>query len=369
MCLGVISVILTLTSTNDKSPVSNLLSPDKQPDSNSATQSPHSEPHQAYANLSPDEVLNSVEEFGLRCDGRLLALNSYENRVYRVGLDDGSSVVAKFYRPNRWSDHAILEEHRYTQALFEQEIPVVAPTTVDGETLLKTDKFRLSLFKNRGGRALDLENFDQLEQMGRFMGRIHQVGRSTPFKHRPTLDLKSFGHSPRAFILENNFIPTDLINAYDSLTAQLLQEAQHCYERAGDLALIPCHGDAHPSNILWTDDGPHIVDFDDARTAPAMQDLWMFLSGDRADQTAGLDAVLAGYTEFSDFDARELHLIEALRTLRLIHYYGWLAKRWDDPAFKRAFPWFNTQRCWEDHILSLREQAALLHEEPLTWFG
>ncbi len=324
---------------------------------------------QAYANLSPDEVLNSVEKFGLLCDGRLLALNSYENRVYRVGLEGGGNVVAKFYRPKRWTDEAILEEHLFTQELFEQEIPVVAPNSVDGITLLKTTNFRIALFDNRGGRALDLEDFDQLEQMGRFMGRIHQVGRSKPFLHRPTLDIQSFGYQPRSFVLDNDFIPADLIDAYSSLTEQLLQEAEQCYQRAGDVTLIPCHGDAHPSNILWTDDGPHIVDFDDARMAPAVQDLWMFLSGDRADQTAGLDAVLTGYTEFSDFDARELHLVEALRTLRLIHYYGWLAKRWDDPAFKRAFPWFNTQRCWEDHVLSLREQAALLHEPPLTWFG
>lgn len=324
---------------------------------------------QAYAKLSPSDVLNSIELFGLECDGRLLALNSYENRVYRVGLDDGSSVVAKFYRPGRWSDEAILEEHAFTLDLAELEIPVVAPTPIDNKTLLKTDDFRLSLFVNRGGRALDLENYDQLEQMGRFMGRIHRVGQSCNFAHRPTLNIDTFGHDARNFILQNNFIPRDLLEAYESLSAQLLDGVAQCYERAGSINLIRAHGDCHPSNILWTDNGPHIVDFDDARLAPAVQDLWMFLSGDRADQTVALDAVLTGYTEFCDFDARELHLIEALRTLRLIHYYGWLAKRWTDPAFKIAFPWFNTQRCWEDHILSLREQAALLHEAPLTWMG
>lgn len=326
----------------------------------------------AYAALSPDDVLNSVEEFGFRCDGRLLALNSYENRVYRLGLEDGSSIVAKFYRPQRWSDDAILEEHRFTQALAELEIPVVAPLEVEQQTLLHTEHFRLALFENRGGRAPDLEDFDQLEQMGRFMGRIHQVGQAQQFKHRPTLSIETFGYQPRDFILANNFIPDDLLEAYSSLTDQLLNEAAQCYERAaadGSIKLIHCHGDCHPSNVLWTDDGPHIVDFDDARMAPAVQDIWMFLAGDRADRTAGLDAVLAGYTEFCDFDARQLHLVEALRTLRLIHYYGWLARRWDDPAFKLAFPWFNSQRCWEDHVLSLREQAALLHEAPLEWYG
>ena len=348
------SVMLTLTLTNWSSPVNKFLT--------MVTQ-------QAYANLSPDQVLNSIEQFGYQCDGRLLALNSYENRVYRVGLETGGNIVAKFYRPNRWSDEAILEEHAFTQELAELEIPVVAPIITEGQTLLKTEEFRLSLFENRGGRALDLEDFDQLEQMGRFMGRIHKVAHGRPFEHRPTLNIDTFGHSPRSYILENNFLPPELVDAYSSLTEQLLSEAQHCYDRAGDVRLIACHGDAHPSNVLWTDNGPHIVDFDDARVAPSIQDLWMYLSGDRSDQTAALDAVLAGYTEFCEFDARELHLVEALRTLRLIHYFGWLAKRWDDPAFKRAFPWFNTQRCWEDHILSLREQAALLHEEPLTWFG
>lgn len=324
---------------------------------------------QSYANLSPSDVLNSVEEFGFQCDGRLLALNSYENRVYRVGLDDGSSVIAKFYRPHRWSDAAIIEEHKFTQELAELEIPVVAPMSIDGETLLHTELFRIALFANRGGRAPDLEDFEQLEQMGRFMGRIHRVGAAQAFTERPTLNIDTFGYAARQLVLDSNFVPQDLIAAYESLTEQLLLEAAQCYQRAGDVELIRCHGDCHPSNILWTDDGPHIVDFDDARMAPAVQDIWMFLAGDRPDQTAALDAVLTGYTEFCDFDARQLHIIEALRTLRLIHYYGWLAKRWEDPAFKLAFPWFNTQRCWEDHIQALREQASLLHESPLVWMG
>lgn len=323
----------------------------------------------AYAGLSPDDVLNAVEQFGLLCDGRLLALNSYENRVYRVGLDDGTSVVAKFYRPQRWSDAAILEEHSFTLELAELEIPVVAPQAFDDKTLLHTEHFRLAIFPNRGGRAPDLEDFDQLEMMGRFMGRIHRVGQMQGFQHRPELSIDSFGYAARDVVLQSGFIPPYLLQAYESLTKQLLEEAASCYQRAGDTQMIRCHGDCHPSNILWTDDGPHIVDFDDARMAPAVQDIWMFLSGDRMEMTAALDAVLSGYTEFCEFDGRQLHLIEALRTLRLIHYYGWLTKRWEDPAFKMAFPWFNTQSCWEDHIQSLREQASLLHEAPLHWMG
>ena len=323
----------------------------------------------AYKNLSPDDVLNTIDTFGYQTDGRLLALNSYENRVYRVGIADGSSVIAKFYRPQRWSDQAILEEHSFTNELYDLEIPVVPPIKFDGQTLLFYEDYRLALFPNRGGRAPDLESFEQLEQMGRFMGRIHQVGKNKSFSQRPTLDIQSFGYAPREFILQNNFIPADLLEAYTSLSEQLLVEASLCYERAGETVLIRCHGDCHPSNVLWTDEGPHIVDFDDARMAPSIQDIWMFVAGDRNDQTAFLDAVLSGYSEFCEFDPRELHLIEALRTLRLIHYYGWLAKRWDDPAFKMAFPWFNSQQCWEEHVLSLREQAALLHEEPLVWHG
>ncbi|NND80988.1 MAG: serine/threonine protein kinase [Gammaproteobacteria bacterium] len=323
----------------------------------------------AYANLSPDDVLNTIESFGFNCDGRMLALNSYENRVYRLGLDDGGSVVAKFYRPGRWSDAAILEEHAFTAELAALEVPVVAPMEIDGRTLLSNSDFRVAVFANRGGRAPDLEDYDQLEQMGRFMGRIHRAGQQRPFTDRPTLDIESFGHDARNAVLASDLLPAELRVVYESLTEQLLHEAGQCYERAGDVELIRCHGDCHPSNVLWTADGPHIVDFDDARMAPAVQDLWMFLAGDRADRTAALDAVLAGYTEFCEFDARQLHLIEALRTLRLIHYYGWLTRRWEDPAFKLAFPWFNTQRSWEDHILSLREQAALLHEPALHWMG
>lgn len=323
----------------------------------------------SFANLSPDEVLNSLDALGFHTDGRLLTLNSYENRVYRVGLEDGRSLVAKYYRPGRWSDEQILEEHTFTALLAEQEIPVVAPLALNDQTLHKAHDFRIAVFENRGGRAPDLENHDQLTQFGRFLGRIHRAGQSSPFEHRPSLTIETFGENPRDFVLQSGFLPVELTDVYHSLTDQLLQETELCFQRASDPIAIRCHGDCHPSNVLWTDEGPHIVDFDDARMAPAVQDLWLSLAGSRADQTAALDALLEGYTEFCNFDARELHLIEALRALRLIHYYGWLAKRWEDPAFKLAFPWFNSQRCWEDHILNLREQLAALHEPPLVWHG
>lgn len=323
---------------------------------------------QAFSNLTPDTMLDAIESTGLCCDGRFLALNSYENRVYQVGLDQGTPLVAKFYRPNRWSDESILEEHQFTLALAEQEIPVIAPTVdSNGNTLHQYKSYRFSLYPRRGGRAPELDNPDHLEQMGRFIGRIHAMGATQPFKHRPTLDIESFAVQPRRFLLDHDFIPSHLLEAYQSLTTDLITQIEQCFERAGDVQHLRLHGDCHPGNILWTDAGPHVVDFDDARMGPAIQDLWMFLSGDRSYMTARLADVLEGYTQFYDFNPSELHLIEALRTLRMIHYAAWLGSRWDDPAFPLAFPWFNTLNYWEEHIQSLREQAALMNEPALIW--
>ncbi len=324
----------------------------------------------AYRSLGPEEIMDAVETQGHICDGRLLALNSYENRVYQVGLENGPPIIAKFYRPNRWTDTAIQEEHDFAWELAETEIPIVPPLkNPTGESLYKHHHFRFALFERRGGRPPELDNDDHLEQLGRFIGRIHIVGHSKAFQHRPKLTIESFGEESYQYILENGFIPSELETAYRSLAEDLLQRIRWCYKRAGDIHSLRLHGDCHPSNILWTDEGPHIVDLDDARMGPAVQDMWLFLAGDRTDQTKSLNIFLDGYTEFCDFDARELHLVEALRTLRMIYYYAWLARRWDDPAFPRAFPWFNTQRCWEQHILDLREQTAKMDEEPLRWIA
>ena len=323
---------------------------------------------QAFSNLTPDTMLDAIESTGLRCDGRFLALNSYENRVYQVGLDQGTPLVAKFYRPNRWSEESILEEHRFTLALAEQEIPVIPPIVdSNGNTLHQYRSYRFALYPRRGGRAPELDNPDHLEQMGRFIGRIHAMGKTQPFEHRPTLDIESFAIQPRRFLLDHDFIPSHLMEAYQSLTTDLITQIEQCFERAGNVQHLRLHGDCHPGNILWTDAGPHVVDFDDARMGPAIQDLWMFLSGDRSYMSARLADVLEGYTQFYDFNPLELHLIEALRTLRMIHYAAWLATRWSDPAFPLAFPWFNTLNYWEEHIQSLREQAALMNEPPLIW--
>jgi Ser/Thr protein kinase RdoA (MazF antagonist) len=319
-----------------------------------------------YSTLGPERVLEAVESLGYRCDARLLALNSYENRVYQVGIEDAPPLIAKFYRPGRWPDAAILEEHAFAAELAGEEIPVVAPLAgADGKTLHEYAGFRFALYPRQGGRWPELDDEDTLRWLGRFIGRIHAVGAAAPFSHRPTLGIDEFGTQASAYLLDHGFIPHELRDAYAGLAGDLLDRVAAAYDRAGDIRNIRLHGDCHPGNILWTDAGPHFVDLDDCRTGPAIQDLWMLLSGERSDMSRQMNLLLEGYTQFRELDLRELNLIEALRTLRMMHYAAWLARRWNDPAFPLAFPWFNTQRYWEEHILSLREQAALLDEPPL----
>jgi Ser/Thr protein kinase RdoA (MazF antagonist) len=319
----------------------------------------------SFSSLTPDAMLNALESIGLRCDGRLLALNSYENRVYQVGIEDGAPLVAKFYRPARWTDEVILEEHAFVQELVEREIPVVPALTINGDTLHHFEGFRFAVFEKKGGRAPELEDRDTLEWLGRFLGRIHAVGATKVFQHRPELNIETFGVEPRDYLLSNNFIPADIELAYRSVIDQALEGVRHCFARAGKVQTLRLHGDCHAGNVLWTDDGPHFVDFDDSRMGAAVQDLWMLLSGEREERVKQMGDVLAGYEDFCEFDARELHLIEGLRTLRLIHYSAWLARRWDDAAFQQAFPWFNTQHYWQNRILELREQVAAMEEPPL----
>ena len=325
------------------------------------TDSPH-----PYAALTPDCALDALDSTGLKADGRLLALNSFENRVYQIGVEDAQPVVVKFYRPARWSDAAILEEHAFTAELAAEEIPVVAPLVLTGATLHVHAGFRFAVYPKQGGRMAEFDRAGVLQWMGRFLSRIHAVGARQDFVHRPALDLESFGHASRDFLASGNWLPADLRPAWDSVVDHALASVAHCYARAGAVRGIRLHGDCHAGNVLWTDAGPHFVDFDDARTGPAVQDLWMLLSGERDAQQAQLNEILAGYEDFMEFDPRELHLVEALRTLRLIHYAAWLARRWDDPAFPVAFPWFNTQQYWQARILELREQIALMDEPPLV---
>jgi len=333
-----------------------------------------------YADLTPDRMLDALEAVGLRGDGRFLALNSYENRVYQVRLEDGRTVVAKFYRPGRWSDAQIAEEHAFVAELAAREIPVVAPLTLEAAvdaslsggparllspTLAQFGGHRYAVYPRRGGRAPELDDPGTLERIGRFIGRIHAAGGAAPFVARPALDVETFGREPRDWLLAHDFVPAELRPAWTGIVDLALEAVRAAFQRAGDVRIRRLHGDCHAGNILWTDDGPHFVDFDDARNGPAVQDLWMLLSGDRASMTRQLSDVLAGYEDFAELDRRELQLVEPLRTLRLIHYSAWIARRWEDPAFPAAFSWFGTQRYWQDRVLELREQVAAMAEPAI----
>ena len=317
-----------------------------------------------YAGLTPDCVLDALDSVGVRGDGRLFALNSYENRVYQAWRDDAPPVVAKFYRPARWTEAQILEEHALVEELAAADVPAVAPMRIAERTLHVFDEFRFAVFPRHGGRAPELDRRDTLVDLGRYIARIHTVGAARPFVHRPELTVESFGDASRECLLEHGFVPDDLREPWTRIADLALAGVRNAFSR-GPFDRLRLHGDCHGGNVLWTDDGPHFVDFDDARMGPAVQDLWMLLSGDRDAMQVQLRALLEGYESFRDFDRRELALVEALRTLRLLHYSAWIARRWDDPAFPAAFPWFGTTRCWQDRILELREQVALMDEPPL----
>ena len=321
----------------------------------------------AFADLQPEDIVATLADLGFDCDGRFLALNSYENRVYQIGIEDERPVVAKFYRPGRWSDKSISEEHEFALDLAAQEIPVVPPLEIDGDTLKHSGHHRLAVYPCHGGRAPDLDNYELLTQLGRLVARIHLEGEVSTFNHRPRIDIDSYGVESIDYLLDNDFMPEDNRAAYESTAELVLDGVEACFERAGNTKELRLHGDFHPGNVLVNLDRLHIVDLDDCRHGPAVQDLWMFLSGDRVEQTPQLKALLEGYQSFRRFDPRELHLIEALRSLRIMHYAAWLARRWEDPAFKMAFPWFDSARYWDDHVLALREQVALMQEAPLEW--
>jgi len=335
-----------------------------------------------FETLTPDRVLDALETVGLRGDGRLTALSSYENRVYQVQLEDGSAVVVKFYRPARWSDAQIGEEHAFSHELMAAEIPAVGPLVLGGRSLHHFDGFAFSVSPRRGGRAPELDDAEVLEWIGRFLARIHAVGAARPFVARPTLDVQTFGVESREWLLTNQRIPLDVQSAWEKLSERAIAVISACPSlgragHAGDrdpIRSLRLHGDCHPGNILWTPadapvaagPGPHFVDLDDARTGPAVQDLWMLLSGDRQQRQRQLGALVDGYEQFREFDRRELALIEPLRTLRLIHYSAWLARRWDDPIFPINFPWFGSSDYWKGQVLMLEEQLEAMQEDPLV---
>ena len=318
-----------------------------------------------YDALTPDTVLDAVESAGFMPTGSLLALNSYENRVYQIGEEENGFLVGKFYRPGRWSDAQILEEHAFSLQLADLEIPVIAPiSNPQGHTLQHFGGFRFALFPRRGGRSPELDDPDTLYRLGQFLGRIHAVGASRPFIERPALDIASFGHASLAYLLEHNCLPAHYQGEYQALAESILNSVSERFSRV-EYESIRLHGDFHPGNILWTEHGAHLVDLDDARMGPSVQDLWMLLSGDTTQMVIQLDEILTGYEEFYDFDPAQLSLIEPLRALRLLHYAAWLARRWQDPAFPQAFPWFGSEKYWEEQVLILREQQFRLAQPVL----
>lgn len=318
-----------------------------------------------YADLSPEVVIEALESAGFRCDGRSLALNSYENRVYQIGIESGEPVVAKFYRPGRWSDAAILEEHAFALELAAQEIPVIAPLLRDAASLHTHRGYRFAVFPRRGGRWPELGTTADREWVGRFLGRIHAVGRAGRFTARARISVPDLGRNARDFVLDGDWMPDYLAEKYAAVTDELLDQVETRTDGWCGAVLGRIHGDCHRGNILWTDAGPHFVDLDDCQTGPAIQDLWMLLAGGPGEMRADLRDLLAGYEQFLPFDRSELSLIEPLRALRMIHYSAWIARRWSDGAFPRAFPWFAEPRYWEDHYRALDEQYAAVVAPPL----
>lgn len=316
-----------------------------------------------YSALNPDAILDALESAGFEPNGSLVALNSFENRVYQVGLHDESFVVTKFYRPGRWNSEQIHEEHAFTQELLNAELSVVAPIRIDGTSLFEHGGFQFAVFPRQGGHPPEIESEHNLTIMGRTLGRLHAVGSAATHLTRPTLDWRRMAEESRSWLLSSNFIPKELLAAYESTTSHLLMGIEHAMAKPA--RTIRLHGDCHLGNVLWRDDIPHFVDFDDTVTGPAIQDLWMLLSGDNDDRARQLQVLIDAYETFIEFDPAELAMVEALRTMRMMYHAAWIGRRWNDPAFPPAFPWFNGGRYWSEHILALREQLAALEEPPL----
>jgi len=324
-------------------------------------------PDHPFARLTPDIVLDAVESLGLISDARVLTLNSYENRVFQVGIEDSEPLIAKFYRPDRWSDAQILEEHNLSFELAELDIPLVAPIQYKNQSLFEYADFRFCLFERRGGRAPEPGDLDQLYRLGQLLGRLHAVGAKQNFIERPELNIATYGQASFDFLSNSDHLPNNLRTEWQSVVTELLEQvtalfAEHPY------TAIRIHGDCHPGNLLCRDESFFIVDLDDCRMGPAVQDLWMMLTGSYQEQTLQLSELVNGYEEFHDFSTRELPLIEGLRTLRLLHYSAWLARRWSDPAFPNSFAWFGTEHYWQEQIAILREQKIALKQPYLKLF-
>lgn len=327
-----------------------------------------------FHDLTPILVLDAIEALGFHCNGQLIELNSYENRVFQIGLDEGDPLIAKFYRPHRWTDAQILEEHEFTRELAENEITVVPALMLEYQAVKQTQSlhhfggYRYTLYTRYGGRSPNVDDLECLKILGSYIGRIHMIGSRKKFTHRPSFSMTEFGYDARDFLLKNRFLPAELESSYESIANLLLDQIATIMDRCDQHLMIRLHGDCHMGNVLWRDETPHFVDFDDARNGFPIQDLWMLLSGDRNQQTMQMQKILEGYEQFSAFNLSQIQLIEPLRTLRMMYFSAWIARRWNDPAFPRAFPWFNTERYWAEHILELKEQSSKLQEPGLELF-
>lgn len=315
-----------------------------------------------FATLSPDLIMAALEGVGLRVDSGLTALNSYENRVYQFADEERRRYVVKFYRPERWNAAQIEEEHQFSLDLSNAEVPAVAPLRLQGKTLQSFGGFYFAVFPSVGGRQYEIDNLDQLEWVGRFLGRIHQTGRETLFTARPTIGIDEYLTAPRAVLAGCDLVPSAQREAFLGATDKLIDAIKQSWHL--DWQPLRLHGDCHPGNILWRD-GPLFVDLDDARNGPAVQDLWMLLHGERSEQLLQLDVLLEAYSEFAEFDRRELALIEPLRAMRMVYYLAWVARRWQDPAFPRSFPWMAESDFWLSQTATFTEQVKLLQEPPL----
>ena len=319
-----------------------------------------------FSGLTPDAVLNAADAVGLEPDGHVFALNSYENRVYRLGRDPEPPVVLKFYRAGRWSDEQILEEHAFAAELAAAEIPVVAPLRLGGATLHHWGEFRLAAFPLQPGSAPDLDQPGARELLGRTLGRIHAIGALRRFEYRPSMTGDRLGSKARAVVLASGQLPVHMRERYAQVSAALLEQIEAA--DPGGCRQIRLHGDCHLGNILWLPQGPSFVDLDDCVNGPAIQDLWMFLAGNPDERGRQWSELMAGYERFATIDHAQLQLVEALRASRMLNHAAWIAQRWTDPAFPRAFPWFGEARSWEQHVNDLAEQCAALDGNRLAEF-
>jgi len=315
-----------------------------------------------FDSLHPDLILDAIESLDVRVSSGLLALNSYENRVYQFVTEQNERYVAKFYRPARWTNDQIQEEHDFALELAEQEVPIAIPSIMRGKTLHEYNGVRFAIFPSVGGRQFEVDNLNQLEWMGRYIGKIHRVAQRKDFVHRPKISLTAYLDEPSKVLVSGQLIPHHLQTAFMTILEQVNATTNTFFNT--DYKSIRLHGDLHPGNILWRD-GPTFVDLDDCRSGPAVQDLWMMLSGDDQQQFIQMDTLVKAYEEFNDFDRAELNLIEPLRAMRMVHYMAWLTLRWEDPAFPNAFPWFADDKYWENQILALKEQLSSLHEPSI----